>query len=463
MPEPQCQGCRRLQRRVEELEALVRELQARLGTNSTNSSVPPSANPLDAPKPVTKEPTGRKPGGQPGHPPHLKQLLPRERVKEFVRFLPERCAKCQAPLPAEAGPNDPPPTQHQVAELPCLLAEITEYQGHARICPGCGEVTRASIPEEIRAHGCGPRLTATIAYLTGQHHLPKRAAEEISADVFGAPISLGTISALEQEVSAALKPAHAQVLAAVQKAEVKNVDETSWKQGGKKCWLWVAATATVAAFIIHSKRSLDGLATLLGNTIHGILCSDRWSVYDRWPVLLRQVCWAHLKRDFQKCVDRGGAAVAIGQAGLRIVKEIFDAWHLFRGGGLSRAQLQKRLDPVARRLRKLLDAGCDCADSKVANFCGNLIALEPALWRFVVSEGVEPTNNHAERMLRRGVLWRKISYGCHSATGCRFVERMLTAVQTVHLQERNPLHFLIEVVHNHRQGRPIPSLLAVDG
>jgi transposase len=345
--------------------------------------------------------------------------------------------------------------------LPSLLAEITEYQGHARICPCCGEVTRASIPEEIRAHGCGPRLTATLTYLTGKHHMPKRAAEEISADVFGAPISLGTISALEQEVCAALEPAHAQALAVVQQAPVKNVDETSWKQAGKKRWLWVAATATVAAFIIHSKRSLDGLATLLSNTIHGILCSDRWSAYDRWPVLLRQVCWAHLKRDFQKCVDRGGAAVAIGQAGLQVVSDIFDAWHLFRGGGLSRAQLQQRLDPVARRLRKLLDAGCACADSKVANFCGNLIALEPALWRFVVSAGVEPTNNHAERVLRHAVLWRKISFVCHSADGCRFVERILTVVQTLRLQNRNALHFLIEAVHNHRAGLSSPSLLAL--
>jgi transposase len=460
MEEPSCAGCRILLKRVAELEALVRELQSRLGNNSTNSSVPPSANPVDAPKPVVNKPTGRKPGGQPGHPPHLKELLSTERVSKIIPFVPERCGKCQAALPADARPDDPPPTRHQIAELPSLLAEITEYQGHARTCLRCGAVTRASIPEEIRAHGCGPRLTATLAYLTGKHHATKRAAEEISADVFGAPISLGTVSALEQEVSAALEPAHAEALTAVQEADVKNVDETSWKQAGQKRWLWVAATASVAAFLIHSKRSLKGLATLLGNTIHGILCSDRWSVYDRWPVLQRQVCWAHLKRDFQKCVDRGGAAVAIGQGGLQIVQDIFDAWHLFRGGGLSRAQLQQRLDPVARRLRKLLDAGCACADSKAAHFCANLLGLEPALWRFVVSEGVEPTNNHAERVLRRGVLWRKISFGCHSADGCRFVERMLTVVQTLRMQNRNALPFLIEAVHNHRAGLPIPSLLA---
>ena len=411
MDVPACPGCRardarigELERRVAELEALVRDLTARLGINSSNSSVPPSANPLDAPKPVVKKPTGRKPGGQLGHPPHLKRLLPPERVKEFIPFLPTHCRNCQAALPAEAGPLDPAPTRFQVAELPPLQAEITEYQGHARTCPCCGEVTQAAIPADRRAHSCGPRLTATLAYFTGRHHLPKRAAEEVSEDVFAVPLALGTISALEQEVSMALAPAHAAALTAVKEAAVKNVDETSWKEGGQKRWLWVAATTTVAAFVIHGTRSLLGLATLLSDTVQGILCSDRWSVYGCWPVRRRQICWAHLKRDFQKCLERGGPGAFVGAEGLRIVRRVFKAWHLFRGGGLSRAQLQKRLDPIARHLRKVLDAGRACADSKTANFCTNLVELEPALWRFVITEGVEPTNNHAERILRRGVL-----------------------------------------------------------
>ena len=456
---PECPGCRALTQRVAELEAIVRELQARLGTNSGNSSVPPSANPVGAPKPVQKKPTGRKPGGQPGHAPHLKQMLPRERIDELVRFVPSHCERCQTALPKEVRAIDPPPTRHQTAELPKLQAIITEYQGHFRTCPDCGHVTHAPIPEAIRALHCGDRLTATITYLTGRHRLPKRGAEEFTEDVFGVPISLGTIAALEQEVSAALQPAHAEVVQAVREAPVKNVDETSWKQAGGKCWLWVAATTAVAAFIIHGQRGAFGLAALLGHTIHGILCSDRWSVYDLWPLFQRQVCWAHLKRDFQKCVDRGGASEPIGRAGLRIVRRIFKGWHLFRGGGLTRQQLQLRLSPVARDLRKLLDAGYSCADSKTANFCANLLALEPALWRFVVTEGVEPTNNHAERVLRHGVIWRKTSFGCHSAAGCRYVERLLTTVQTLRLQQRNVLDFLAETVRSHRSRQIAPSLL----
>jgi transposase len=170
MDVPACPGCRERdtriaewEGRVAELEALARDLTARLGINSSNSSVPPSANPLDAPKPVVKQPTGRKPGGQPGHPPHWKQRLPPERVKEFIPLIPLRCGKCQAPLPAEAGPHDPAPNRFPVAELPPIPAEITAYHGHARTCPCCGEGTWASIPAEVRAHGCGPRLTATCA------------------------------------------------------------------------------------------------------------------------------------------------------------------------------------------------------------------------------------------------------------------------------------------------------------
>ncbi len=388
--------------------------------------------------------------------------MPPERVKEFITFVSTHCRKCQAPLPAEPGPHDPAPTRFQVAELPPIQAEITEYQGHARTCPCCGEITQAVIPADCRAHGCGPRLTATLAYLTGRHHLPKRATEEIGENVFAVSIALGTIAALEREVSTALAPAHAEALTAVKEAAVKNVDETSWKEGGQKRWLWVAATSTVAAFVIHGTRGLAGLAVLLSDTIHGILCSDRWSVYAAgrcccgrsagpisnaisrsvWIVAARVHLW--VKKGCEWCVGssrRGTCSVA---GGCRVPNCNSDSVR-------------------ARHLRQVLDAGRACADSKVVNFCSNLVDLEPALWRFVITEGVEPTNNHAERGLRRGVLWRKISFGCHSADGCRFVERMLTVTQTLRLQDRNILHFLIEAVHNHRANLPIPSLLPVEG
>lgn len=466
MEAPECPGCRErdariaeLERRVIELEAIARDLLQRLGANSGNSSIPPSANPPGAPAPVQKKKSKRAPGGQPGHPPHLKQLAPPERVNEVVAFVPKRCEHCDAALAKEAGPSDPPPSRHQVAELPELTAIITEYQGHARTCSNCGEVTKATIPAEIRAHSCGARLAATLSYLVGRHHISKRGVEEIVEDVFDASISLGTVSALEQEMSAALESADREALEAVREALVKNVDETGWKHAGKKCWLWVAATQSVAAFLIHPRRSLAALTVLLGETIQGILISYRWGTYNQVPVCRRQICWAHLKRDFQKCIDRGGPGKAIGDGGLAIVKTVFKAWHDFRGGGCSQEELQDRLLPVARRLDRLLERGRACADTTVAQFCENLLDLGEALWLFMIEDDVEPTNNHAERVLRCGVLWRKNAFGCLSEEGCRFVERILSTVQTLRLQGRKVLKFLHETLHAHRAGETAPTLL----
>jgi transposase len=467
MAEVTCPGClerdRRiaeLERRVAELEALARDLTARLGANASNSSLPPSANPPQAPKPVVKKKSKRKPGGQPGHPPHLRQLLPAHRVKEVVTFVPQQCQHCQAALPAGGGPDDPEPTRFQVIELPPVVAEVMEYQGHARTCPCCGEVTRAVVPQALRAHSVGPRLTATLSYFAGCHGVSKRAVEEIADHVFAAPLALGTVANLEQEVSAALAPSHAEALIAVRAAAVKHADETSWKLAGALRWLWAAATASVAVFVIHARRSAAGLKALLGESLQGIVCSDRWGVYNGVPAARRQICWAHLKRDFQKVVDRGGPSQAVGQAGLKIIKKVFAAWHAFRDGQGTRADLQAQLEPVVLRLNRILLEGALLGeDPTVATFCENVLALEPALWTFTRVEGVEPTNNSLERLLRRAVLWRRRSFGSWSEAGCRFVERLLTVVQTRRLQGKNVLEYLHDAVLAHRAGQPCPKLL----
>ena len=321
-------------------------------------------------------------------------------------------------------------------------------------------MTQATIPAAIRAHSVGPRLTGTLSYLTGCHGISKRGVEEIADSVFAAPVALGTVANLEQEVSAALAAAHDEALTAVRRAEVKFADETSWKLWGKLCWLWAAATANVAVFVIHAKRSALGLAALLGQEIDGILHSDRWHVYLQVPEERRQLCWAHLKRDFQKIVDRGGPSVFVGRRGLRIVKEVFAAWHAFQAGNVTRRQLQTLIAPLQRRLGQALLEGGLGEDARVAKFCENVLLLESALWTFVTHEGVEPTNNFIERLLRRAVLWRRRSFGCNSVAGCRFVERILTVVQTCRLHDKNTLEYLCQAVHSHRRGLSCPSLLS---
>src|SRR5437773_4136748 len=455
-----CPGCSERDARLAELERRLAELEARLKTNASNSSTPPSANPLGAAKPVRKKKSKRKRGGQPDHPPHLKQLLPPERVTHTEAIIPDECGHCHARLPRQAGSSDPKPKRFQTIELPPITVEVTEYQAHARTCPCCGEVSYATIPAEIRGHSVGPRLTATLSYFTGCQGISKRGVEEIAETVFAAPISLGTVANLEQEVSTALGPAHQEALAAARQADVKFADETSWKLWGKLCWLWAAATKTVAVFVIHAKRNVLGLAALLGEEIQGILHSDRWHVYLQMPEERRQLCWAHLKRDFQKIVDCGGPSTFVGGRGLRIVKEVFAAWHAFQAGKVTRRKLQALIEPLQHRLAKALVAGGLGDDARVAKFCENLLTLECALWTFATHEGVEPTNNHMERLVRRAVLWRRRSFGCNSDAGCRFVERILTIVQTCRLHGKNTLEYLCDAVHNHRRRLSCPCLLA---
>ena len=459
MERPECPGCSARDARIADLERRLSELEARLKTNAANSSTPPSANPLGADAPVTKKKSKRRRGGQPGHPPHLKQLLPPDRVTRTESIVPAVCSGCRAPLPRAAGPSDPAPKRFQVVELPPIVATVIEYQAHARTCPCCGVVTQAMIPAAIRAHSVGPRLTATLSYFSGCHGVSKRGVEEIAETVLGVPIALGTVANLEQEVSAALAPAHAEAIAAVRQADVKFADETSWKLWGQLCWLWAAATAGVAAFVIHAKRGAAGLAAILGEDIGGIVHSDRWHAYLQVPEERRQLCWAHLKRDFRKIVDCGGPSVFVGRRGLRIVRELFAAWHAFQAGTITRSRLQDRIAPLECRLSKTLLEGAFGADPRVATFCENLIHLELALWTFARVEDVEPTNNFMERLVRLAVLWRRRSFGCNSAAGCRFVERILTVVQTCRLNQTNTLEYLAQAVHAHRRGTACPSLL----
>ena len=342
-----------------------------------------------------------------------------------------------------------------------MAAIVTEHRGHARRCPRCGRVTRQSIPAKVRAHVLGPRLSATMSYLAGRCHDGRRTVREIVQDLFDVPVSLGSVSNYERQMSDALAGSHQQALRRVRRADVvKHVDETGWKQAGKTCWLWTCATAWAAAFAIYPLRDWRGLCDLLNDRRggRGTICSDRWHAYSRLGIRRRQLCWAHLKRDFQKWHDLAGATRLLGEDGLALSKQVFGLWRDFRQGQLARRQLQRRLGPVRRRMRQVLRWGLRCRDLTAARFCRRLLKIEAAMWTFTRTPGLEPTNNLAERMLRGAVLWRKNSFGCHSDRGCRFAERMLTAVQTLRGQNRPVLTWLEQTLTAHRNGLPTPKL-----
>jgi transposase len=454
-----CAECARLREVVQRLTAQVQELQNRLDQNSSNSHQPPSSNAPWQP-PTPKKPTGRKRGGQKGHRGHHRKLLPPGQVDCYEHYIPSHCKHCGDDLPRQAGAADPKPHRHQVAELPPITAVLTEHQGHARTCRTCGKITRAPIPPSVLAHVTGPRLSAVLSYLAGRCHDGRRTVVEVVADLFGVPLSLGTVARREAEMSEALVPAQAQALAHVREAKHKNVDETGWKQAGKTCWLWVAAAAKAAAFALQKRRSRKAFNQLMGKAGgSGIISSDRAGAYARVPLGRRQLCWAHLNREFRYWSEFSRQTRLLGEDGLEICRRVFSLWRDFRERKCNRRQLQRRLSPLRQRLHQVLKWGLRCGHDPAAHFCRGWLKVQQALWTFTHKRGVEPTNNHAERMLRPAVLWRKNSFGCQSPDGCRFVERMLTTVQSLRLQGRRVLAFLCKTLQAHREHRPAPALI----
>jgi len=462
-PNSECPGCRRLQAEVAtlraevaELQTLVAELTARLQQHSQNSSRPPSSDPPAALKrPPKSPPSGRKRGGQPGHPGVTRELLPTDQVQEVRAYTPAACAHGQAALPQ--GPSGAPPRRHQVWELPPLTPCVTEYQLHAADCPHCGVRTWATLPPEVPARMVGPRLQAFCALLTGRFRLGRRPALELLADAFGVSLSLGTLAALEADTAVSLRAPVAEVAAAVAQADCLHVDETGWKTAGRRVWLWVAATPSLALFRLQDRRNRAAFEELLPGAAPGIVTSDRFSAYHRLPLARRQLCWAHLARDFQALAESTGPARTIGHWAQDQIRRLFSHWHAFRQGVLDRPGLGARMGRVQRAFRALLAWGGTLA-GKAGALCRDLQDKWAALWTFLWHDGVEPTNNHAERLLRPAVLWRKTSFGHQSETGKQYVERMLTVVSTLRLQGLNVLAYLEAACRARLTNTPSPSL-----
>ena len=450
-----------LEARVEALEAMVpalqehnRALQEQLNQTSRNSSRPPSSDPPHSERPHRPRSTRRR-GGQPGHPGHTRTLVPVDEVDEVVVIKPAQCTHCQAPLSGD----DPTPWRHQVIEIPPIKPVVTEYQWHQLVCATCGEVTRASWPESVPSGTYGPRVQATVALCTGSYRLSKRTTQQVMEEVFGVPMSVGTISPLEQATTAAVATPVEEARTYVHEQEVAHLDETSWRQGGKRAWLWVAVTSLVTVFLVRLSRGGQVARALLGETFSGILVTDRYSGYNWYPVRWRQLCWAHLLRDFEAMRDRGGASAELGEALLAQAHQMFTWWHRVREGTLQRSTFRSYMSPLRREVERLLEAGSRGGVPKTAGTCQDILQRREALWTFVQVDGVEPTNNTAERSIRPGVLWRKGSFGTQSEEGSRFVESMMTVVSTLKQQQRNVLEYLTEACDAALRGDAPPSLL----
>ena len=444
---------RQLRGQNRQLEGENRVLRAKLKQNSQNSSKPPSSDPPSAPPRPQNPPSGRKRGGQSGHQGRSRPLLPPDQVDHLVVIKPERCDGCGRRLREE----DPNPLRHQVTEMPRVTPEVTEYQRHAVEC-SCGHVTMGQLPAGVTESWFGPRVEATVAYLSGKAHLSKRQIQDVLSDLFGITISLGAISAVEKRVSRALEEPYREAQRYVEKEPMAHADETGFRQGSDRAWVWVAVTIAVTLFKIHLKRSQKAAKELLGS-FSGILITDRWNAYNAWEVQNRQLCWAHLIRDFRGFTEYPGSSAKIGQALLKETERMFFFWYRVRDGTLKFSSFRTYMGPIRRRIETLLERGARCRQPKTAGMCREMLKLAPAMWTFVAIEGVEPTNNMAESQIRPMVLYRKISFGTQSADGSRFVERIMTAVATLQQQGRHVLTYLTQACEAARLGVRAPSLL----
>jgi len=449
-------------KRIGELEALlakamarIAELESMLGINSTNSSKPPSSDPPGIER-SWKKPSGRNPGGQPGHAKHERRYLEPNQV---VHVRPEKCRCCGKRLHGE----DRAPYRHQVIELPVVQSEVTDYLLHTLRC-ACGVETAAEIPIGVPRRGYGVRLSSAITLLTGGYRLSKRLTQGLLHDLMGVEISLGTVPNLEQEMSAALAAPVEEAAKYVREQPIANLDETGWYQGREKgragrAWLWVAVTAFVSVFTIARSRSSEIAKQILGVDFKGILGSDRWSGYNWVEAIRRQLCWAHLIRDFQGMEDRRDAGTQYGTGLLAAAEKMFEWWSQVRDGKLTRQEFQSNMVPVRDEIISLLREAEVCAAAKTAGMAAKILKVKEALFTFVDYEGLEPTNNVAERTVRHGVMYRKLCFGTQGEAGSRYVERILTVVATLRQQRRSVLDFLTEAYSAMLNNSQSPSLL----
>ncbi len=447
----------RLHAEVTRLQAQVKALQAQLSQTSANSHKPPSSDPPTRAGVKVRELSTRQRGGQPGHQGTTRQLQPVTEVDELHGCQPTHCAGCGNPLRG----RDSSPLRHQVIEVPPLKPTVTEYQLHALRCGYCGVMTRAPLPEGVSERAFGPRLQALVAVLSGAHRLSKRNIQQLLADCFGVELALGSISALESATSEALQEPVAEARRFVQQQPVAHVDETGWREANRRAWLWTAVTQTATVFLIRLSRGSQVAKELVGEAFAGILVSDRWSGY-RWvPIRRHQLCWAHLIRDFRQMAEAGGSAAALGEALGMCARRLFHWWHRVRDGTLQRSSFCVYTAQLRLEVRALLREGASCEDAKSAALCRSLLQHEPALWTFIYKEGVELTNNGAERTLRPAVLWRKGSFGTQSRAGSDFVERMLTVVASLRQQQRHVLQYVTTTCQAALHHQLPPSLVPV--
>jgi transposase len=445
-------------RRIAALEAelaAVKDKLAGIKKTPRNSSLPPSSEHPHAKPPREKKRSGKKPGGQPGHPKHERALIPTEQCQAVVECVPEACRRCGERL---AG-SDPEPLRHQVWEIPEIKPLVTEYQLHRLTCPCCQESTCAQLPSGVPTSQGGPRLVALVALLMGCFRQSKRRVALFLELVLNQPCSPGWVVKLQQQATVALTPAYEELARQLPAEDVLAIDESPTKEGQAKAWLWTFVAGAYTVFALRTTRAATVLQELLTDAFDGVIHCDRAKMY--WQQGRLQWCWAHLKRDFQGLIDHPDHQVKrLGHDLMRCTRELFRHWSRCRDGTITRVGMQRLMRPIRQQTEGYLLRGMFSGNPEIAGMCRELCTHRDWLWTFLEVDGVEPTNNASERALRHAVIWRKLSFGTQSAHGSRFVATILTVVETCRQQSRGVVEYLTSAMQAHFAHAPPPSLLS---
>jgi transposase len=462
------------EKQIAEAEKQIADLERKLALrlqNSVTSSKPPSSDGLAGEQRQRGRrqcKSRRKPGGQPGHQGHWRSLAPAERVDKVIDLLPARCRHCACRLAGGSRKvsTQGEPGRHQVTELPPIAAHITEYRCQNAVCPDCGKTTQAELPQEVHGH-FGPELTALIAYLTVVCRMPRRVVQELLGQVLGIPLSLGSIQNSWEEASEAVAEPCTELERQLAHEPVINSDETGYRTSGEKRWLWALVAPAFVFYKIALTRGAEVLVQLLGEAFAGILCSDRCPTYLKYHKGEGQFCWAHFKRNILGVLEiaKTTEAERFCRDALALHARLFRLWHRFRAGPgvrygpITREQLIAKSIPLEKKFFALAERYMESRDKDVRNLALALLKHFEKFFAFLRNEGVEPTNNSAERALRCAVQWRKISFGSRSTQGEIAVARLLTVTRTCRIQNREPLDYLGSAIRSHRKAQAVPSLL----
>lgn len=464
---------------VAALRERVEEHERQLSRTSRNSSVAPSSDP-----PLTRQQRrqlarerakkelqrqqreARKQGGQPGHegasrPP----AEPEQLTAGPVDCLPQRCGCGRHFTGAEERVGEP--VGHQQWDLPLIVPEVREWRRLRLECPGCGRPALAELPAGVSVSAFGPRLHAHVAVLAGVHRLSREKIVELIGESYGIELSTGAVDTMLRRVSRVLHDPWRELHEAIKLAEAVHADETTWLTKGDACWLWTATTALLVCYRIDPRRTQEAAKRLLGEDFGGFVTSDRYVGYHWLDVLQQQLCWAHAVRQLTELSERTGAPGKLGTRLLDIAGQVF-AVHRQHVAALAAADrpdhpalvaLREQLAPLRERFRGLLEQGTRGRHLKTARFCDGLLEEYDALWTFCEVPGVSPTNNDAERAMRGPVILRRISGGTQSERGNRWIERILSIIETCRRQGRSAHEYLHDAIDASLHGRPIPTLV----